>query len=133
MLPDRDVMFDETDPQLQTFKMDEYCKTLYDRGEAKFYHFSDKLWYSGINTAKVRPNSSVSVGCCSRYLSSIPVVARDLYRHCEHFSQDDFWFNLDDLDPDSSVDRRACKALLSKYRKDCAYCVPCKAELEDEL
>ena len=126
MLPHRDVMFDQTDPQLETFKMDEYCKTLFDRGETKFYHFSDELWYSGIDTAKVRPNNSVTVGCCSRYLSRIPVLARDPYSHCEHFSQEDFWF---DLDPDSvnKEHRRACKTLLSKYRKDCAYCVPCKA------
>ena len=129
MLPDRDVMFDQTDPQLQTFRMHEYCKTLYDREETKFYHFSDKLWYSGINTAKVRPDSSVSVGFCSRYLSSIPVVARDLYSHCKHFSQDDFWFDMDDLDPNSPVDmRRGYKARLCQYRKDCAYCVPCKAQ-----
>lgn len=124
MLPDRDEMFDATDPQLQTFEMHEYCKTLYDRGETKFYQFSDKLWYSGVNTAKVRPNSSVSVGCCSRYLSTIPVVVRDLYTHCEHFLLQDFWFDSDT----ASVDRRRACALLSKYRKDCAYCVPCKAE-----
>ena len=130
-----DRLLDLTDPQLHTFKSEEYGKFLYDRMKSKFYHFSYEMWYSGIDTAKIRPDDkSVHTGCCSRYASSVPVVARDLYSHCEHFSQDDFWFDLDEMDPDSSVDvrracvdrRRACKNLLSKYRRDCAYCVPCK-------
>jgi hypothetical protein len=132
MLPDRNTMLDLTDPQLETFKMSEYSNTLYDRADSKFYHFSDELWYTGIDTAKVRPTSCVSVGCCSRYLSSIPVVARYPYKHCEHFSQEDFCFGLDRNSLDKEH-RKACQTLLSKYRKDCAYCVPCKAELEDEL
>jgi hypothetical protein len=121
---------DHTDPQLHTFRSEEYGKFLYDRMKSKFYHFSYEMWYSGIDTAKIRPeDKSVHTGCCSRYASSVPVVARDLYSHCEHFLQDDFWFDLADPDPDSKVDRRkAWKALLSKYRKDCAYCVPCKAQ-----
>lgn len=127
-----DRLLDLTDPQLHTFRSEEYGKFLYDRMKCKFYHFSYEMWYSGIDTAKIRPDDkSVHTGRGSRYASCVPAVARDLYRHCEHFSQDDFWFDLDDLDPDpdSSVDRRkACKALLSKYRKDCAYCVPCKAQ-----
>jgi hypothetical protein len=127
MLPDRDNMFDRTDPLLETFEIDEYCKTLYARLEAKFYRFSNELWYSGIDTAKIRPNSSVSVGCCCRYLTSIPVVARGPYSQCKHFSQEDFWFNLD---PDyfDKERRRPCNPILSKYRKDCGYCVLCKAE-----
>jgi hypothetical protein len=125
-----DRLLDLTDPQLHTFRSEEYGKFLYDRMKSKFYHFSYEMWYSGIDTAKIRPeDKSVHTGCCSRYASSVPVVARDLYSHCEHFLQDDFWFDLADPDPDSKVDRRkAWKALLSKYRKDCAYCVPCKAQ-----
>jgi hypothetical protein len=122
----RDRLLDATDPMLADFKDELYEKTLYDRGQQTFYHFSDKLWYSGIDTAKVTQDGS---NRASRYLTSIPVVARDLYSHCEHFSQDDFWFDYD-LPKDGSS-KSVCKALLSKYRKDCAYCVVCPLKVNE--
>ena len=114
----RDRLLDATDPMLVTFNDEMYEKTLYDRGRQTFYHFSDKLWYSGIDTAKVTQDGS---NRASRYLTSIPPVARTLYCPCKHFLLEDFGFDLaaDNFD---KAERKRCQTLLSKYRKDCSYC-----------
>jgi hypothetical protein len=115
-----DGLLDLTDPQLHTFRSEEYGKFLYDRMKSMFYHFSNEMWYSGIDTAKTMPDDkSVHTGPCSRYASSVPMVSRLLYSPCEHFLWDDFW-------QDSAADegqRQLCRTLLSKYRKHCVYCV----------
>lgn len=124
----RDELLDSTDPQLHTFEPEEYSKTLFDRMNCKFYHFSYEMWYGGIDTAKIRPDEeSVYTGYCSRYASSIPVVSRCAYSPCEHFVLEDFWHDWDTADKGQ---KKLCRAILSKYRKDCVYCVLCTGGCE---